>query len=472
MDKKVLLSSIPKVDDILCSDKIKDLFENIPRTIIIESVRETLKDVREYILKSKEEQLEDYKVNINSIIDAIAHKATELNERHLKRVINGAGVIIHTNLGRSVLCEEAVEAVIEVAKNYSNLEYDLCEGKRGSRYSHVEDILVRITCAESAMVVNNNAAAVLLVLSTLCKDKQAVVSRGELVEIGGSFRIPEVMEQSGARLLEVGATNRTHLYDYERAINENTGVLLKVHTSNYRILGYAETVKTEELVSLAGKYKIPVIEDIGSGSFIDFSKYGISYEPTVQEAVGHGVDVVTFSGDKMLGGPQAGIIVGRKKYIDMMKKNPLTRALRVDKMTIAAMEVTLKQYLEEEMAIKNIPTLSMITEPKEKIKEKARKMQRMLKTALKDRADISLEEEFSEIGGGSMPTEKLPTFAVSIKPKLVSVNSLENSLRNATTPIIVRTQKDSILLDMRTIREDEYPVIRDTLSSILREGNL
>lgn len=467
MDRKYLLSSIPKVDELLNRCEISELQAAVPRTLVIESIRETLDDLRKFILKSPEEKLDNYVIDYDSILKSITQKAAKANERHLKRVINGTGIVIHTNLGRSELCREAVEAVIDVSKNYSNLEYELEEGKRGSRYSHVEDIIVRLTGAESAIVVNNNAAAVLLVLSTLCKCKEAIVSRGELVEIGGSFRIPEVMEQSGALLVEVGATNRTHLYDYERAINENTGAILKVHTSNYRILGFTESVGADELVELAGKHNLPVIEDIGSGSLIDLSKFGVEYEPTVQEAVRSGVDIVTFSGDKMLGGPQAGIIVGIRKYIEDMKKNPLTRALRIDKMTLAALEATLKQYIEEEKAVQNIPTLKMITESKDVLHKSAKKFANMLKSSIKDRADIDIVEEFSQIGGGAMPLQNLPTFAVCIKPHFISVNQLEKSLREGTIPIISRTRNESILLDMRTIRDDEHSIIKDALVKIL-----
>ena len=263
-----------------------------------------------------------------------------------------------------------MENVITVAGSYNNLEYDIESGKRGSRYSHIEEIIKKVTGAEAAMVVNNNAAAIMLVLDTLAKEKEVIVSRGELVEIGGSFRIPEVMKFSGARLVEIGTTNRTHLYDYENNITENTGVLLKVHTSNFKILGFTEGVSLEELVELGEKHEIPVVEDIGSGVLIDFTKYGFTYEPTVQESIKKGIDVVTFSGDKMLGGPQAGIIVGKKKYIDKMKKNQLTRALRVDKMTLAALEGTLKYYIDEKEAVDNIPSLNMILMPKEEVKKK------------------------------------------------------------------------------------------------------
>jgi len=467
MDRRALLTSIPKVDEVLNYKGIVDLMEKVPRPLILESIREVLDEVREKILRSPEEELESYFIKNETIGTRTVERALKKQKPHLKRVVNATGVVIHTNLGRSLLSERAVEAVVEASKCYTNLEYDIEKGERGSRYSHVEYIISKVTGAESAMVVNNNAAAVLLVLSTLCRGKEAIVSRGELVEIGGSFRVPEVMEQSGAVLVEVGATNRTHLYDYERAIGENTGALLKVHTSNYRILGFTEEVKAEELVELGGKKGIPVIEDIGSGSFIDFSKYGLSYEPTVQEAVRSGVDIVTFSGDKMLGGPQAGIIVGRKKYIDMMKKNPLTRALRIDKMTIAALEATLRMYMDEEEAIKNIPTLRMILEPKEKIRKRAEALLEMLESTLGERAQISIVEEYSQIGGGSMPLEKLPTYALYLKPAWISAAKLEAGLREADIPVIARVKSEGLLFDLRTVDEEEYLIIRDSLDNIL-----
>lgn len=467
MEKKAILSSIPKVDDLLNLKEVNELMDSIPRALIMESIREVLGDTRKFILESSDELLRDHKISIDKIAEEIKKKAAKKSKNHLKRVINATGVIIHTNLGRSVLSREAVKAVVDVAQNYSNLEYDLDEGKRGSRYSHVEETIVRITGAESAIAVNNNAAAVLLVLSTLCRNKEAIVSRGELVEIGGSFRVPEVMEQSGAKLIEVGSTNRTHLYDYERAINENTGVILKVHTSNYRILGFTESVSGRELVDLANKKGLPLFEDLGSGSFVDLSEYGVEYEPTVQEAVSAGIDVVTFSGDKMLGGPQAGIIVGKKKYIDMMKKNPLTRALRIDKMTIAALESTLRLYLDKEKVLKSIPALKMIVMSQDVLKDRARRLLRMIKNNLSGRGEFGIISEHSQIGGGSMPLENLPTFAVYIKPSNISISNLERELRNAETPVIVRTHRDSILFDVRTIAEDEYTIIRDTLVKIL-----
>ena len=310
------------------------------------------------------------------------------------------------------------------------------------------------------MVVNNNAAAVLLVLSTLAKGKEVIVSSGELIEIGGSFRIPDVMEQSGTYLAAVGTTNKTHLWDYERAIGENTGALLKVHTSNYRILGFTSSVDIEELVKLKDKYNVPLIEDLGSGVLIDLSKYGLQYEPTVQDSLKRGVDIVTFSGDKLLGGPQGGIIVGKKEYIEAMKNNPLTRAFRVDKFTIAALEATLRYYLEEDMAIKEIPTLKMLTMSTEEIDYLAKELLLEInKLDLQSKVEIFIEESYSEVGGGSLPLEQLPTKCVVLNPSGFSTQSFENELRKFSIPIITRLYKDKIYMDVRTLKKEEFPII-------------
>lgn len=472
MDKNKLLRSIPKVDEVLKQYEIQALLDRLPKSIVLQSVRETIDGVRKYIIESPEDNLKDYSIDIDIITKSSVKIAGDKSAPNLRKVINAAGVIIHTNLGRSILCCDAAEAAAEAAKNYTNLEYDLDEGVRGSRYSHIEDIIVKITGAESAMAVNNNAGAVLLVLSTLCRGKEAIVSRGELVEIGGSFRIPEVMEMSGARLFEVGTTNKTHYHDYEKAIGEDTGVILKVHTSNYRILGFTESVSREELAELGNRTGIPVVEDLGSGSFVDLSGYGVEYEPTVQDAVKSGIGVVTFSGDKMLGGPQAGIIAGKKKFIDVIKKNPLTRALRIDKMTLAALEATLRQYLDEDTAVKNIPTLRMITSSEDTLKKRAEKLLRMVKNPLKDFADIKVEKDYSEIGGGSMPLENLPTFVVSIKHKSLPSSEIERRLRGWSIPVIARVSKERVLLDVRTIDDKDLRIIKDALINVLGEVNL
>lgn len=459
-DKRYLLSSLPKVDVIISDDKIKKL--NASRNIVVEAAREIIGEYRDAILKGSINQY-----SYNDIIEKIVTSINNKDSAHLKKVINATGTVLHTNLGRAALSSSAVDAVIKVSNSYSNLEFDLEEGKRGTRYSHVEDILCKITGCEAAMVVNNNAAAVMLALSTLCRGKEAIVSRGQLVEIGGSFRVPAVMELSGAKLIEVGTTNRTHVYDYENAINENTGVILKVHQSNYKIMGFTEEVSIEDLVSLCKKNNLPIIEDIGSGTFVDLSKYGLTYEPTVQNSIKKGIDIVTFSGDKMLGGPQAGIIVGKREYIDLMKKNQLTRALRVDKMTLAALEVTLKSYVDESTAINEIPVLKMLTRNIAEIKKEAQRLARMIKSRIGDRGRIEVMSDYSQVGGGSMPLENIPTYVVALNPLRKSLQGLENKLRFEEVPIITRIYKDRMLFDVRTLFDKDYSVIAKTLDRLL-----
>lgn len=460
-EKNELLKSLPKVDIIL-SDKRIEALNEVPRTIILDEIRNTLEVLRKNILSNEIENI-DYDTILNEIIKNINQK----NIMHLRRVINGTGTVLHTNLGRAVLSKSAVQAVINVASTYSNLEFDIENGARGSRYSHVEELICKITGAEAALVVNNNAAAVMLALSTLAKGKEAIVSRGQLVEIGGSFRIPAVMELSGANLVEVGTTNRTHLYDYGNALSENTGVILKVHQSNYKILGFTAEVSIEELVELGQKNNIPVLEDIGSGVFIDISKFGFTYEPTVQNSIKHGIDVITFSGDKLLGGPQAGIIAGKKNYITKMKENQLTRALRIDKMTLAALEATLRLYLDEDKAIKEIPGLSMLTRDIEIIKKDAHRLSKMLKNRLKGRLDVSITNDFSQVGGGSMPLENIETFVLEINPVNISIEKLEYELRTSQIPIITRLYRDRIRIDVRTLFSEDYKILVDTLDRLL-----
>lgn len=455
-----LLRSLPKVDELLQEETIKEQLDSSMRVLVLDSLRETIELYRKAILNDEIESLTKEEI-INDSIKLLSKK----NSPKLRKVINGTGTVVHTNLGRSLLSKGAIEKVISVAENYNNLEYDIEKGKRGSRYSHIEDIVIRITGAEAAMVVNNNAAAVMLVLDTLCREKEAIVSRGQLVEIGGSFRVPEVMKFSGAKLVEVGTTNRTHLYDYEDNISENTGVLLKVHTSNFKIMGFTQEVDIEDLVKLGNEKDIPVVEDIGSGVLIDFSKYGFVYEPTVQESIRKGIDVVTFSGDKMLGGPQAGIIVGKKNYIDRMRKNQLTRALRIDKMTLAALEGTMIHYLEEAEAIKNIPTLNMLLCPKEELKKRAKKLKRKLQNKT-DKFTFTIDDDYSMVGGGSMPTEKMETYVIKVKSKSFTAEQIEEALRMNDVAIIARINNNEVILDLRTLFQKDYEIITEAFKNM------
>jgi len=370
-DKQSVLRKIPSVDKVLEYEDVKMLLQKYSRGVVLKAIQNVLGRIREKLLTDKETLMSNEKQSLSVTAEEIENEMKSLRKPHLEKVINATGVVLHTNLGRSLLPDESIENMKEIASSYSNLEYDLEKGRRGSRYSHIENLLCEITGAEAAFVVNNNAGAVLLALNTLADGKEAIVSRGELIEIGGSFRIPDIMKRSGAKMIEVGTTNKTHPEDYEEVISDKTGLLLKVHTSNYRIVGFTSEVDLHTLIEFGGKYHLPVVNDLGSGSLIDFSLYGLEQEPTVQEVVKTGVDVVTFSGDKLLGGTQAGIIVGKKTTIKKLIKNPLNRALRIDKLMLAALESTLRLYIDQETVIKKIPTLKMITLPLDEIKRRA-----------------------------------------------------------------------------------------------------
>lgn len=464
MDKNQLYRRIPKVDVLLEEDGIQKLKERYGRSCVKRVVQDELERVRILIGESVDET--DALKAVEQLPDSISKSLELLYTPNIRSVINGTGTILHTNLGRAPLNREHAERLAVIAAEYSNLEYDLQRGERGERNAHFESLLCRLTGAEAALVVNNNAAAVFLCLSTLAKSGEVIVSRGELVEIGGKFRIPDVMEQSGAVLVEVGTTNKTHLSDYEEAITEETKAILKVHTSNYQIVGFTESVAVPKLKAIAREHEIPIIEDLGSGALVDLSKYGISHEPMVQEAIKGGADVVCFSGDKLLGGPQAGIIVGRKCYIDKMKKAPLTRALRVDKFTTAALEMTLEEYLSEERAMHRIPVLKMISEMPDAVKQRAQK----LKSQLEQRelpAQIVLETCESQIGGGALPLEKISSTAVAIRSEICSASEMEKRMRALPTPIIGRMINGAWAMDMRTIEEEQIPYIVDCIQNVL-----
>ncbi len=388
-----------------------------------------------------------------------------------RRVLNATGVVIHTNLGRSILAPEAMRAVADACAHYSNLEFDLDTGHRGSRYSHVEQILCDLTGAEAALVVNNNAAAVLLVLNTLAMGREVVVSRGQLVEIGGSFRIPDVMTRSGAVLREVGATNRTHGHDYEQAINEHTAALMKVHSSNFRVVGFTKEVGAADLADLAHAHGLPAIEDLGSGNFHDFGISGLWGEPTVQQTVASGMDVVSFSGDKVLGGPQAGIIVGRAEYVERIKKNPMNRALRIDKMTLAALEATLRLYLDPALAASRVPTLRMILAEPAALKRRAKTLRRRLVKALGGRAEITLTPGMSRVGGGSFPERDLPTTLVAVRPAPgsagISAEALKTALLATDPPLVGRLEEGAFCLDPRTLEDTEFSLVAASIDEAL-----
>ena len=464
MDVNKYYRNIPKVDSLMENEKIKELTDITGRDLVLDCVRKATEDLRAFINNNPDNE-NLINEEIKNIINKIVSEVRKLTDYNMKRVINGTGTILHTNLGRAVISKEAAERIKNIVTGYSNLEFDLDKGKRGSRYSHFENIICRITGAEAAIAVNNNAAAVLLILSSLAKDKDVIVSRGELVEIGGSFRVPDVMKQSGSNLVEVGTTNKTHLYDYETKISSETAALLKVHTSNYKIVGFTESVSIEELSALGKKYGIPVIEDIGSGVLVDLSSYGLTYEPTVQNSIKAGADIVCFSGDKLLGGPQAGIIAGKKQYIDKIKKHPLNRALRIDKFTAAVLESVFHEYIDEERAVNNIPVLYMINRNAEDIRICAEKLSNKLKE-FSDFLEINTEECLSQIGGGSLPLERIKSYSVSMKPKTMSCASFERKLRNSEIPVIGRVVNDTYYIDLRTILDDEDKIIYDGIKNI------
>lgn len=464
-EKKQLLKALPKVDD--CILLLTNAPENdAPLRIIKSMVQEAIEEERGRILKGTSTTIRKQ----HEWLDIFREKITKKMSPHFRRVINGTGVVIHTNLGRSILSRTTTDRLVQAGAFYSNLEFDLTTGKRGSRYSLVEDILCELTGAEAALVVNNNAAAVLLALDTLAKDKEVIVSRGQLVEIGGSFRIPEVMAKSGARLVEVGATNRTHLFDYQRAIGPETAMLLRVHTSNFRIIGFTSEVSAEEMVALAREHELITMEDLGSGSLIDFSRFGFPKEPTVGEIVQAGVDVVTFSGDKLLGGPQAGIIIGRKDVIARIKKNPLNRALRIDKFTLAALESVLREYYDAEAALQNVPTLAMLTISPDHLKKRAQRIARLLKRRISQHCRVEIAQTVSRVGGGALPECNIESWAIDLQPLSLKLTSFEQGLRRLGIPIIGRIESDRFLLDVRTIQDVEIGELADLLEEFFQSG--
>ncbi len=452
-----LLRQIPGVDAMLQTEAVQNALSRHPRKLVLDAVREELEETRKLILQTQ---------GSFSVIDpaelarSIAQRADRLAAFTLRPVVNATGIVIHTNLGRSILPEDAIARLLTVCGGYSNLEYDLELGERGSRHVHAEAILRELTGGEAALVVNNNAGAVFLVLNTLARGREVVVSRGQLVEIGGSFRIPDVMSSSGAILREVGTTNRTHLKDYVSAINDQTALLMKVHTSNFRIIGFTKEVRLNELVTLGRERALPVVEDLGSGCFINLERFGLQGETTVQETIRAGADLVTFSGDKLLGGPQAGIIVGRRDLIQRCKQNPITRALRVDKMTLAALETTLRLYRDERQAIEQIPTLKMLAVSLDELKSRAEELASSIQRAdQKGGLRIDVRRSFSQVGGGSLPAQDLPTFVVAVRSDDLSPDQIEEFLRRNDPPIIGRIESDHFIMDLRTLMPQQIEII-------------
>ncbi|MGB5218682.1 MAG: L-seryl-tRNA(Sec) selenium transferase [Smithella sp.] len=464
--RKEMLKQLPKIDEIIILLEKQDIYSLAPREIVKETCRTVVQTLRDKVVSAPKKELEKLSLATEDVAQTVEKSIKEFYRFSLRRVVNATGVILHTNLGRAPLCPEALQRIVEVGKAYSNLEFDLAKGERGQRYDHVSSLLCALTGAEDALIVNNNAAAVLLVLNTLADGKEAVVSRGELIEIGGEFRIPEIMQKSASVLREVGTTNRTRIGDYEKAINDNTGLIMKVHTSNFRIVGFTEEADIISLVALGKNRGIPVMDDLGSGCLIDLDQYGLQHEPTIRERLATGVDVVTFSGDKLLGGPQAGIIVGKKDVIAKIKKNPLNRALRIDKFTLAALEATLMHYLNPAAAVKQLRSLKALTEPVAAVKKRAEKLMEKLQKENFDSLNFSLRDDFAAAGGGSLPTQQIPTVLVAVKNKKMPASKMEGKLRQIEVPIIVRVDKDEILFDLRTVAEDDFPFIIEGLKQI------
>lgn len=451
---------IPPVNNLIDHIEVKHLINGNGRDFVVDKIRKITEEFRQgtqfqsreeatqYIIKKLKEEIEDYR------------------RLGLRKVINATGIVLHTNLGRAPLPIEAINLMNEISEGYSNLELDLETGARGSRYSHIEPIIREITGAEGALVVNNNAAAVFLTLNTLANNKEVIISRGQQVEIGGSFRIPDIIRRSSAKMVEVGTTNKTKLSDYRDTISEDTSVLLKVHTSNYKITGFTEEVKLKDLIHLGKEKNLIVIEDLGSGSLYDLSIIGLPYEPTVQDSVMNGADVVTFSGDKLLGGPQVGIIVGKKELIEKIKKNPLTRMLRCDKLTISALTAVLQLYLNPEKVLEKIPSLRMMALKEEELLDKATELKELIEETVEDKYKLEVVDDLDEVGGGSLPGVILKGKAVAISTSNIDINKLQEELRCGKTPIVCRIKKDRIHLNVRTIEKKEFKVIVEALKDI------
>ncbi len=455
--RNVSLRSLPSVDAVLRHELLADVLAAIPRALVVESVRAEISAARG-VAAGRPASADD-------IAGLAARRARLASTPQLVRVLNATGIVLHTNLGRSPFSEAARKAIEEVARGYSSLEFDVATGKRGSRGSGVEGWLTRLTGAEAAVVVNNGAAAILLALSALASGTRVVVSRGELVEIGGSFRVPDVMEKSGARLLEVGTTNRTHLRDYERALDkhDDVGAILRVHPSNFRIAGFTARPSVPELAALARRHKVPLIEDLGSGALIDLAALGLESEPTVRESLTAGCDVVTFSGDKLLGSSQAGLVLGRKRYMDRIRRDPLARALRVDKLTLAALEATLPAYLDPDRAKEEIPALAMLHTPPDILERRARQVAATLaRLAPELRTDVVRGD--GEVGGGALPVTRLPGFVVTLEDPERSADELETLARRAVPPVIGYIRERRFRLDVRTLTDLEADEAAHTIA--------
>lgn len=444
--KNELLRGLPSVDELAREEGLKKAASLHSAALVVEAARVALKEVRAGIASGERSAFSK-----DELVALTLAKAASMTGPTIKKIINASGTVIHTNIGRAILSREAIDAVGFAASNNTNLEFDLGSGERGDRDSLVEEKLKRLTGAEAATIVNNNAAAVLLTLNTLAEGREVIISRGELIEIGGSFRLPEIIKKSGCVLKEVGTTNRTHPNDYRKAINANTALILKAHTSNYRVVGFTAEVGLKELAEIGKEFVIPVVEDLGSGSLVDLSEYGVPKEPVVAESVANGADIVTFSGDKLLGGPQAGIAVGKKALVERLKKNHLKRALRADKLTLSALEATLRLYLNRDTLTDKLPTLRYLSRPLAEIEGIAVKAAKLLTAALGKGYIIRIEDGESMAGGGALPDRGLPTRVISITHPDIRPDEIFKLFLDNDPAILGRVNKDRFLLDMRTV---------------------
>ena len=451
------LKSLPAVDAVVGDRRVAALLTRLPRRLALMVIRRYLAELREDIIAGQTAAF-DWPV--------LVARLEQETRPSLRRAVNALGVVLHTGLGRAALSAPAKAALAEVSASFCTLAIELETGRRGERYVHVADLLRELTGAEAAMVVNNNAAATMLILNTLAAGKDVVISRGQLVEIGGAFRMPDIMQRSNVRMKEVGTTNRTHLKDYRNAITPETGMLIRVHTSNYKITGFTKEVALADLVVLGREFSLPVVDDLGSGALIDLAQYGLPHEPTVQESLAAGADVVCFSGDKLIGGPQSGIIVGRKALIDRMKQNPLTRTLRCGKLTYASLEATLRMFFDEERLVREHAVLSALLKPVAEIQRQADKLLGTLQDVA-GRVKLTIEEGVSEIGGGSLPTEPLPTRLVALQPEGISADELARRLRLGDPAVFGRIERGRLILDLRTVREDEITIVAQALQAAL-----
>lgn len=467
---KNLLRKLPSVDVLMKTEKVKTLIEKYSRNLVTNAVRSVLDELRSEIRKAGVNSFPEARLSSVNVFKRVEKVLQETFSSSLNRAINATGVILHTGLGRAVLSEDAREAIHRASDGYCTLAIDIETGRRGHRDVHLEDLICELTGAEAATVANNNAAATMLILNTIAQGREVIVSRGQLVEIGGAFRMPDVMEASGAILREVGTTNKTHLKDYIAAINENTGAIMRVHHSNYRIVGFAGEPSIEALSTVAQEHNLPLIDDLGSGALLDLKEFGIETEPLVQDSVKAGVDVACFSGDKLIGGPQAGIIVGKELTLKRIKKNPLMRAFRVGKLTIAGMEATLRLFLNLEKLKDKHPVYKIFSLTIDELEKRGLRIKKKLQTEISSKAELSLEDGGSQVGSGSVPVETIPTRLLKVQAASVSAENLAKKLRASNPPVFTRVHKDAVLFDLRTIREEEDALVIEALLTTLKKG--